>query len=63
VGAGGPPEDTPPTRFGTVRPRVQIPGPPTSICIQSRLPSLYGLRLEGTAVSQIFKKLPADDPS
>jgi len=27
VGARGTPEDTPPTRFGTVRPRVQIPGP------------------------------------
>jgi len=27
VGARGTPEDTSPTRFGTVRPRVQIPGP------------------------------------
>jgi hypothetical protein len=27
VGARGTPEDTASTRFGTVRPRVQIPGP------------------------------------
>ena len=27
MGARGTPEDTAPTRFGTVRPRVQIPGP------------------------------------
>jgi len=27
VGARGTPEDTPPARFATVRPRVQIPGP------------------------------------
>ncbi len=36
VGARGTPEDTPPIRFGTVRPRVQIPGPRPKIVFKSR---------------------------
>ncbi len=35
MGARGTPEDTSPTRFGTVRPRVQIPGPRPIFCLKT----------------------------
>ncbi len=60
IGLGGTPEGTPPTRFGTVRPRVQIPGPrPISefkIADFRRRRKTVGRR-EVTAVSQIFLEL------
>ena len=52
MGTGGTSEDTPATRFGTVRPRVQIPGPrPIS---SSKSPILNVIRgLRGTDGAQI----------
>jgi hypothetical protein len=51
VGARGTPEDTAPTRFGTVRPRVQIPGPRPFSYLKSAI-SVVGRSQRNTAVSQ-----------
>jgi hypothetical protein len=57
VGARGTPEDTPPTRFGTVRTRVQIPRPRPFLYSKSAISeSLWSQRY--TAGSQFPTEQP-----
>jgi len=53
VGARGTPEEAPPTRFGTVRPRVQIPGPRPILNSETSITALRPA-LHVTAVSTDF---------